>query len=128
MVNLVDDDDFKCLGVEALDRLVTQRLHHGENVTAEERLLTISKDFSEVRVLENRGVSRPTLIEDAAAVSDKQEAGLTAELVTEPAVVQSSHDRLAGPCRGDEQVAVAVMSVALSLQLFEHSRLVRLRC
>ena len=126
VVDLVDDDDLERVGVERLDRFVAQRLHHREDVAADERLLAVAEDLSEVGVLEDGGVGRAALVEDAPAVSDEEETGLAAEVIAEPAVVERGHDRLAGARRGDEQVAVAVVAVPLGLQLFEHSCLMRL--
>ena len=126
VVDLVDDDDLERVGSRRLDRVVAQRLHHREDVPADERLLAVAEDLAEVGVLEDRGVRRPALVEDAPAVSDEEQAGLAAELVAQPAVVERGHDGLAGARRGDEQVAVTVVAVTLRLQLLEHPRLVRL--
>ena len=70
------------LRVESLDCLVAERLHHGEDVPADERLLAVAKDLPEVGVLEDGGVCRPALVEDAPAVSDEEETRLAAEVVS----------------------------------------------
>ena len=93
-------------------------------MSADERLLSVAEDLAEVGVLEYGRVRRAALVEDAPPVSDEEEAGRAPELFTQPAVVERGHDGLAGARRRDEQVAVAVVPIALRLQLFEHARLV----
>ena len=75
---------------------------------------------------ENGAERRTTLLEDPLAVGDEQQREVPAGALAQLPVVQRRHHGLAGPCRGDDQVAVAVVALPLDLQLFEHSLLVRI--
>jgi hypothetical protein len=125
-VNLIDHDNLEGVRTELLDRFVLQRLHHREDVTTNEGLLAVSKDLAKVWVLEDRGIRRPALIEDAPAMRDEEQLRLAPELIAEAAIVERRHHGLACAGRGDEQVPVAVVAVALGLQLLEHPCLMRL--
>ena len=57
---------------------------------------------------------------------DEEQVRLASELVAEAAIVERRHHGLACAGRGDEQVPVAAVAIALGLQLLEHARLMRL--
>jgi hypothetical protein len=59
-------------------------------VTTNEGLLAVSKDLAKVWVLEDRGVGRAALIEDAPAMGDEEQPRLALELVAEAAIASAA--------------------------------------
>ena len=95
-----------------------QRLHAGEDVLPALGSRAADVQLAEGRVGEHLAVGPQRLLEDLLAVRDEQQRRSVAGVgLHRPPVVERGDDRLAGPGRGDDQVAVAVVDVALDVQI-----------
>ena len=123
VMELVDDEDVEGVGVESLDSLGRERLDHREDVLAGGDP-PAAVDLAEGAVAEHRAVGRQRLPQDLLAVGDEEEREAPARGLAEGAVVERGDDGLAGAGRRDDEVAVAVVAVALDRQRVEHPLLV----
>lgn len=124
VMELVDDKDVEGVGIEPLDSLGRERLDHREDVLALGDPAA-AVDLAEGAVAQHRAVGRQRLSQDLLAVGDEEEREAPARRLAEGAVVERGDHGLAGPRRRDDEVAVAVVAVALDHQGVEHPLLVR---
>src|SRR6478736_4511148 len=93
VVELVDDDDLKGIRRDVLDAVRGERLHAGKDVLPPLRSGAADVQLAEGTVCQNLAVGPQRLLQDFAAMGDKQQAWSPA-VDTERAVVQGRDDGL----------------------------------
>src|SRR3954447_11425066 len=82
--------------------------------------------LAEVGIAQNLLVGPTRLLEDLLAVSDEQETQpLAVCTLDEPLVIQGCNHGLARTCRGDDEVAMAIVHNPLYVEHVEHLLLIR---
>ena len=113
VVELVDDDVVVAVGGQVVERPAVVALDRDEQVVELLGLAAADEQVAEVRVAEHGPEGPQALPQQLLAVGDEQQPGPTAwPPLARPApaaVVERRDHRLAGPGRGDDEVAVAAL-------------------
>ncbi len=118
VVEFVDDDDVVEGRVELLETVFVEGLDTGEDVPPLRGFAPGDELFAEAVVFEDDAEHGQALVEDLAAVGDKEELQ-RAVLVAEAAVVEGRNDGLAGAGGGDHEVA-GVAAATFGLEPIEN--------
>lgn len=108
MVEFVDDDDVVRGGVDGVEVCAREGLDRREEMFAAARALPINEELAETRIVHYLGVGATSLAQDLRPMRDEEQARSFAG-VTQTRVVEGCDDRLAGSCRRDDEVAMAVV-------------------
>ena len=113
-------------GANVVEIDLRQRLNRREHMPALLGSMAIDEQLAEGSVAKNRPIGGQALRQDLATVRNEQQAGIL-QALPEPAVVERRDERLAGAGGGHDEVAVAMMPLALGLEALEHLALERPR-
>ena len=114
VVELVDDHDVVGVGRDVRDAVRLQGLHAGEDVVPTLRARAGDVQLTERGVGEDFSVGPQRLLEDLLAVRDEEQSRPVGwRGPAQSAVVKCGDHRLAGPGGGDDQIAMAIVHVAL---------------
>ena len=127
-VDLVDDDVVPVVGFVAREESPgVERLDACEEVVDGGRLVPTAKPLAEGPVAQDVAEGELRLLEDLVPVRHEEKTGPSAGGLGEATVVECGDDGLAGPRRGDDEVAIPVIRFPFSAQFFEDLLLERVR-
>lgn len=124
VVELVHDDHVEVTGLQVREAAGGEALDGREDVLEPARPRAAGPQLAERPVAQRVTEGEPALLQDLLTMGDEQEAR-AGQLVTKAHVVEGRHDRLPGPGRGHQEVAV-VPVLAGDRDLLEEPLLERL--
>ncbi len=125
VMELVDNENIECVRGDLLQSRLLQRLDHREDVPSfGDPAPTV--DLSKRAVAEDGPVGRQRLPEDLLAMGNEQQRQVAMPVDKLP-VIERSDDSLACPGRGNHEISVTVVPLALDCQRVQHPLLVWVR-
>ena len=127
VMELVDDHHVEPGRVQLRQGLGVQRLYGREHMLPVSGPVPGDEQLTESAVGQHLAIGAQALFENLAAMRHEEQAGPRSAGGGEPLVVQRGHHRLTCAGGRDDEVAVAVVHLALDLQRLQHPILVRPR-